>query len=72
MCETFIGRDGLQTEAKAWRVKKRERVKRVEKAKRGREHASEGRRMGKRARKVKAGRSYMKRREETSIIFCEN
>jgi hypothetical protein len=53
-------------------VKKRERAKRDEKAKRGREHASEGRRMGKRARKVKQGRSYMKRREETSIIFCEN
>jgi len=47
VCETFIGRDGLQTEAKAWRVKKRETAKRDEKAKRGREHASEGRRMGK-------------------------
>jgi hypothetical protein len=36
-------------------VKKHERVKRVEKAKRGREHASEGRGMGKRAQKVKQG-----------------
>jgi len=66
------GEERVKTEAKAWRVKKRETAKRVEKAKRGREHASEGRRMGIRARKVKQGRSYMKRREETSIIFCEN
>jgi hypothetical protein len=27
---------------------------------------------GKRVRKGEVGRSYMKRREETSIIFCEN
>lgn len=37
------------------RVKKRETAKRVEKAERGIEHASEGRRMGKRGRKVKQG-----------------
>jgi hypothetical protein len=48
------------------------RAKSVEKAERGREHASGGRMMGKRVRKSEVGWSYMKRREETSIIFCEN